>query len=249
MKSGRDPGDVRNEPHKQTLCVVYFMLYISRLIRTYTVYMLWKERNTRLHKSVSRPVPVLINEMHLLLRSKLYGLDQIAISTSLTNRLLEIAQVPDEHVNEFKSIEKFKIFNTNNLWVNLKAIKKLVEADALKMEIIPNPKVLIFYSYHAARLGYCKLQLCVISLKLFSGSRWSQSSSTGNCSWRSDKEKHTSQLILMLPVFKQFFENAIGVNVPRSCFLPVKATSDLLLVQVSQTSTKLRISTEHGIKS
>ena len=27
-------------------------------------------------------------------------------------------------------------------WVNLKAIKRLVEADALKMEIIPNPKVL-----------------------------------------------------------------------------------------------------------
>jgi UTP--glucose-1-phosphate uridylyltransferase len=26
-------------------------------------------------------------------------------------------------------------------WVNLKAIKRLVEADALKMEIIPNPKV------------------------------------------------------------------------------------------------------------
>ncbi|TYI89860.1 hypothetical protein E1A91_D03G083500v1 [Gossypium mustelinum] len=43
-------------------------------------------------------------------------------------------------VNEFKSIEKFKIFNTNNLWVNLNAINRLVEADALKMEIIPNPK-------------------------------------------------------------------------------------------------------------
>ncbi|KAL8550089.1 hypothetical protein ACS0TY_008788 [Phlomoides rotata] len=57
-------------------------------------------------------------------------------------QLLEIAQVPDEHVNEFKSIEKFKIFNTNNLWVNLQAINRLVEADALKMEIIPNPKVL-----------------------------------------------------------------------------------------------------------
>ncbi|MCO5576629.1 hypothetical protein L7F22_030444 [Adiantum nelumboides] len=55
-------------------------------------------------------------------------------------QLLEIAQVPDEHVGEFKSIEKFKIFNTNNLWVNLKAVKRLVEADALHMEIIPNPK-------------------------------------------------------------------------------------------------------------
>ncbi|OBT54598.1 UTP-glucose-1-phosphate uridylyltransferase [Pseudogymnoascus sp. 24MN13] len=30
-------------------------------------------------------------------------------------RLLEIAQVPKEHVNEFKSIKKFKYFNTNNL--------------------------------------------------------------------------------------------------------------------------------------
>ncbi|CAN6975031.1 unnamed protein product [Brassica oleracea var. botrytis] len=101
--------------------------------------------------------------------------------------LLEIAQVPDEHVNEFKSIEKFKIFNTNNLWVNLKAIKKLVEADALKMEIIPNPKEVD---------GVKVLQL----------------------------ETAAGAAI-------RFFENAIGMNVPRSCFLPVKATSDLLLVQ------------------
>ncbi|CRK41705.1 hypothetical protein BN1708_008534 [Verticillium longisporum] len=38
-------------------------------------------------------------------------------------RLLEIAQVPKEHVNEFKSIKKFRYFNTNNIWLNLKAIK------------------------------------------------------------------------------------------------------------------------------
>ncbi|KAL1211479.1 UTP--glucose-1-phosphate uridylyltransferase 2 [Cardamine amara subsp. amara] len=102
-------------------------------------------------------------------------------------QLLEIAQVPDEHVNEFKSIEKFKIFNTNNLWVNLKAIKKLVEADALKMEIIPNPKEVD---------GVKVLQL----------------------------ETAAGAAI-------RFFDNAIGVNVPRSRFLPVKASSDLLLVQ------------------
>ena len=35
-------------------------------------------------------------------------------------RLLEIAQVPKEHVDEFKSVKKFRIFNTNNLWINLK---------------------------------------------------------------------------------------------------------------------------------
>ncbi|KAI4299657.1 hypothetical protein L6164_033093 [Bauhinia variegata] len=102
-------------------------------------------------------------------------------------QLLEIAQVPDQHVNEFKSIEKFKIFNTNNLWVNLKAIKRLVEAQALKMEIIPNPKEVD---------GVKVLQL----------------------------ETAAGAAI-------RFFDNAIGINVPRSRFLPVKATSDLLLVQ------------------
>jgi len=102
-------------------------------------------------------------------------------------QLLEIAQVPEEHVGEFKSIEKFKIFNTNNLWVNLKAIKRLVEADALKMEIIPNPKEVD---------GVKVLQL----------------------------ETAAGAAI-------RFFDRAIGVNVPRSRFLPVKATSDLLLVQ------------------
>ncbi|KAG8373526.1 hypothetical protein BUALT_Bualt11G0033400 [Buddleja alternifolia] len=102
-------------------------------------------------------------------------------------QLLEIAQVPDEHVNEFKSIEKFKIFNTNNLWVNLKAIKRLVEGDALKMEIIPNPKE-------------------VDGIKVL-------------------------QLETAAGAAIRFFDHAIGINVPRSRFLPVKATSDLLLVQ------------------
>jgi UTP--glucose-1-phosphate uridylyltransferase len=56
-------------------------------------------------------------------------------------RLLEIAQVPSEHVEDFKSIKKFKIFNTNNLWISLKAIKRLVSEKALDMEVIVNNKV------------------------------------------------------------------------------------------------------------
>src|SRR5579862_389779 len=55
-------------------------------------------------------------------------------------RLLEIAQVPKEHVQEFKSIKKFKYFNTNNIWLNLKAIKRVVQANELELEIIPNNK-------------------------------------------------------------------------------------------------------------
>jgi UTP--glucose-1-phosphate uridylyltransferase len=57
-------------------------------------------------------------------------------------RLLEIAQVPKEHVNEFKSIKKFRYFNTNNIWMNLKAIKRVVENNELEMEIIPNGKTI-----------------------------------------------------------------------------------------------------------
>ncbi|KAK2743888.1 UTP-glucose-1-phosphate uridylyltransferase [Myotisia sp. PD_48] len=57
-------------------------------------------------------------------------------------RLLEIAQVPKEHVNEFKSIKKFKYFNTNNIWMNLRAVKRVVEEGELQMEIIPNGKTI-----------------------------------------------------------------------------------------------------------
>ncbi|KAN0090840.1 UTP--glucose-1-phosphate uridylyltransferase family [Tylopilus felleus] len=37
-------------------------------------------------------------------------------------RLLETAQVPSEHMDDFKSVRKFKIFNTNNLWINLNGV-------------------------------------------------------------------------------------------------------------------------------
>lgn len=57
-------------------------------------------------------------------------------------KLLEIAQVPSQHVEDFKSVKKFKIFNTNNIWVSLAAIKRVVESGVLKdMDVICNPKV------------------------------------------------------------------------------------------------------------
>lgn len=58
-------------------------------------------------------------------------------------RLLEIAQVPKEHVDDFKSVKTFKFFNTNNLWVDLEAIDRLVSSEnGLNMEIIINHKSL-----------------------------------------------------------------------------------------------------------
>lgn len=57
-------------------------------------------------------------------------------------RLLEIAQVPKLHVEDFKSIKKFKIFNTNNLWVSLPAIKRVLDSNELELEVIVNNKTL-----------------------------------------------------------------------------------------------------------
>ncbi|ODQ65981.1 UTP--glucose-1-phosphate uridylyltransferase [Nadsonia fulvescens var. elongata DSM 6958] len=106
-------------------------------------------------------------------------------------RLLEIAQVPKEHVEEFKSIKKFKYFNTNNLWINLKAIKRVVESNELAMEIIPNFK----------------------------------SISVGN------SDIPVLQLETAVGAAIRHFKGCHGVNVPRRRFLPVKTSSDLLLVK------------------
>lgn len=57
-------------------------------------------------------------------------------------RLLEIAQVSSEHKSEFTSVRKFKIFNTNSVWINLKALKDKLENGSLDLDIIENKKTL-----------------------------------------------------------------------------------------------------------
>ncbi|GJE94458.1 UTP--glucose-1-phosphate uridylyltransferase [Phanerochaete sordida] len=57
-----------------------------------------------------------------------------------TIRLLEVAQVPNEHIEDFKSVRKFKIFNTNNLWIKLSALKRIMENGEMELDIIVNPK-------------------------------------------------------------------------------------------------------------
>ncbi|TKC50654.1 hypothetical protein EI555_010858 [Monodon monoceros] len=102
-------------------------------------------------------------------------------------RLMEIAQVPKAYADECKSVSKFKIFNTNNLWISLTAVKRLQEQNAIDMEIIVNPKTL-------------------------------------------DGGLNVIQLETAVGAAIKSFENSLGINVPRSRFLPVNTTSDLLLV-------------------
>ncbi|KAI7706954.1 putative UTP--glucose-1-phosphate, partial [Hortaea werneckii] len=76
-------------------------------------------------------------------------------------RLLEIAQVPKQYVNEFKSIKKFKYFNTNNIWMNIRAVKRVVENNELTMEIIPNGKSIPADNKGEADLSIIQLETAV----------------------------------------------------------------------------------------
>lgn len=53
--------------------------------------------------------------------------------------LLETAQVPKEHMEDFCNIEKFTAFNVNNIWVSASGLKKL-EGKSLDLDLIVNPK-------------------------------------------------------------------------------------------------------------
>ncbi|ELP84617.1 UTP--glucose-1-phosphate uridylyltransferase, putative [Entamoeba invadens IP1] len=58
-------------------------------------------------------------------------------------KLLEIAQVPKEKIEEFQDIKKFKVFNTNNIWMKMASVKSVVEKETLlnNMDIIVNRKM------------------------------------------------------------------------------------------------------------
>ncbi|MFT4577314.1 MAG: UTP--glucose-1-phosphate uridylyltransferase [Nitrospinales bacterium] len=57
-------------------------------------------------------------------------------------KLLEIAQVPDEHIDEFCSQEKFSVFNTNNIWINLVALEEKMQEGPLNLNVIVNRKTI-----------------------------------------------------------------------------------------------------------
>lgn len=54
--------------------------------------------------------------------------------------LLEIGQVTDDQLELFMDIQRFRVFNTNNVWVNLLSLKKLMETGSIHLPIIQNRK-------------------------------------------------------------------------------------------------------------
>jgi len=57
-------------------------------------------------------------------------------------QLLEIAQVEDAHRNEFQELDRFPVFNTNNLWVYLPALAHRLARGSLELPLIVNRKTL-----------------------------------------------------------------------------------------------------------
>lgn len=57
-------------------------------------------------------------------------------------QLLDISQVPKNHLQEFKSDKKFCLLNTNNLWIKLDAIERVLSERSLNLDMISNHKTL-----------------------------------------------------------------------------------------------------------
>jgi len=72
-------------------------------------------------------------------RADIKGGTLITYEDALT--LLEIAQVPSDKKSEFTSTRKFKIFNTNSVWINLKSLKSITQTKEFNLDIIQNKKV------------------------------------------------------------------------------------------------------------
>jgi UDP-N-acetylglucosamine pyrophosphorylase len=67
----------------------------------------------------------------------------LAVDATTGQMLLrESAQCPDEDEKEFQNVDKYKFFNTNNLWVDLAALKKTMDANngVLPLPVIKNGK-------------------------------------------------------------------------------------------------------------
>lgn len=108
--------------------------------------------------------------------------------------LRELAQCPVDDLQYFQDIERFKYFNTNNLWIDLKALQKLMKQknNILGLPMIRNSKTV-------------------------------------------DPRDSSSQSVYQLETAMgsaiAVFKGAGAVRVPRSRFLPVKTTADLLAIR------------------
>ena len=100
--------------------------------------------------------------------------------------LREVAQCPENEIENFQDIQRYKFFNTNNLWVNLKYLKKEIQKNNgyLPLPLIRNKKIV--------------------------------------------DDVPVYQIETAMGAAINVFEDSKAIIIPRSRFLPVKKTNDLL---------------------
>ncbi|MEA1946863.1 MAG: UTP--glucose-1-phosphate uridylyltransferase [Thermodesulfobacteriota bacterium] len=67
------------------------------------------------------------------------------IARHINGRLIlrESAQCPQDEMDAFKDIKRYRFFNTNNIWINLKALEELIKKhNTIDLPIIKNQKTL-----------------------------------------------------------------------------------------------------------
>ena len=135
-------------------------------------------------------------------------------------RLLEIGEVPKRHRQDLLSHASFRLFNTNNLWVNLRAIQRLCASGTLNSDVIVKQTSGVGGGFG---LGG--------DAAAANGHRYTGSGSANIVRKMLHLETAAGAAI-------KCFENSLGLKVPRSRFRPVKTTADLLAVQSSLYSVK-----------
>ncbi len=122
-------------------------------------------------------------------------------------RLLELNQIPPEHLPDFKRLRWGRNFNSNNLWVRARAIPGLVAAAAAGDRAAAG-----YPSDHSKGAAEWNPPV-IVNERLVGG--------------RTVIELETAAGAAV----EHFAHRSLAIRVPRSRFLPVKNTSDLLAVQ------------------
>ena len=108
--------------------------------------------------------------------------------------LREVAQTPDEDLDAFQDVTRHRFFNTNNLWLDLRALQATLDA----------------------RDGVLGLPMIVNRKTVDPGDKSSPP---------------VIQLETAMGAAIDVFDDARALRVPRGRFVPVKTTSDLLIVR------------------
>ena len=108
--------------------------------------------------------------------------------------LREVAQTPDEDLEAFQDVSRHRFFNTNNLWLDLRALQTTLDA----------------------RDGVLGLPMIVNRKTVDPGDKSSPA---------------VIQLETAMGAAIDVFDGARALRVPRGRFVPVKTTSDLLIVR------------------